>query len=266
MNEKRKLIFILSVILGVILFTSICVLINNQKSHKIVNNVKELYESSDINIIYIGRDDCGYCQMFTPVIDDLKEKFNIKYTYINTNKLVAPDFNKLIKLLNIDESKFGTPYISITQNNKVIGEQIGYTDELSLFLKFQELNIIDKETKNPYLVSDDNKVISSFNEILNSSEKKLVYIGRDNCTYCQKIDPIIKEIKNEYNLDYYYINTNDITNLELGTILYKLNKGTTQFGTPYFAVVQNGKKIAELPGYAEKDQLLKFFKENGLVS
>ena len=59
--------------------------------------------------------------------------------------------------------------------------------------------------------------------------------------------------------------TDEIASEELAAILEKLGKTSSKFGTPYLAVVQNGEKTGEQPGYIEKEELIEFFKKNGLV-
>ena len=144
-------------------------------------------------------------------------------------------------------------------------DQNGYTDEVGLFELLQEAGIIDKDETNPYVASDVNEVVKSFIEVFNSSSKRLVYIGRPTCTFCQKLSPILEEVTKEYNIDYYYINTDEIQSNELAAILLKLGRKTSTFGTPYLAIVQNGEKIGEQPGYVEKEGLIEFFEKNGLV-
>lgn len=266
MSEKKKLIIVITVILAIILTIILGEVISSKKSHDVRSQAFNLYNQADINIIYLGRPTCGYCQMFTPVIDSLDEKFNIDYTYVNTDNLKNKDLLAILDLFGVDVSTFGTPYLVITQNGKKIAEQSGYTDEVGLFTLFQEYGLINQDESNPYLASDDDEIVASFNEVLNGETRRLVYIGRPNCTFCQQLQPSIDELSETYNIDYYYINTNELTSMQLATILNKLGKKTSTFGTPYLAIVQNGEKIAEQPGYVEKDVLFKFLEDNGLIN
>lgn len=265
MNEKKKLTMVLSMIVAVVLTVVIGQIITNLKSHSIRKNVDKLYNGNEVSIIYLGRDNCGYCQLFNPIIKSVSEKYKLDYEYINTNKLTNKDLIKILDTLNVDTNNFGTPYIAIVQNGKKIVEQSGYVNESDLFMIFKEAKLIDESEQNPYIASDDNEVVKSFIDVLNSSSKKLVYIGRPTCTYCQKLSPILESVTKEYNIDYYYINTDEIESNELSAILYKLGKKSSSFGTPYLAIVQNGEKISENNGYIEQSDLIEFFKKNSLV-
>lgn len=265
MNEKKKLIMILTVIIVIVMTVLIALLVTILKSHSIRKNVENLYNGSEINILYLGRDNCSYCQLFSPIIESVSKKYQFDYHFVDTNKLTDKDLIKILNTLDVDINNFGTPYVAIVQNGKKISEQSGYANESDLFMVLQESGIIAQDEINPYVASDDDEVVKSFINILNSSTKKLVYIGRPTCTYCQKLTPILEEVSTEYNIDYYYVNTDEIESNELSAILYKLEKKSSTFGTPYLAVVQKGEKIGESSGYIEKEKLVDFIKEKGLV-
>lgn len=265
MNEKKKLIMILTVIIVIVMTVVIGLLVSILKSHSIRKNVENLYNGSEINILYLGRDNCSYCQLFSPIIESVSKKYQFDYHFVDTNKLTDKDLIKILNMLDVDTNKFGTPYVAIVQNGKKISEQSGYANESDLFMVLQESGIIAQDEINPYVARDDNEVVKDFINTLNSPTKKLVYIGRPTCTYCQKFSPILEGVSTEYSIDYYYINTDEINSNELSAILYKLGIKSSTFGTPYLAVVQNGDKIGENFGYIEKDKLVEFIKENGLV-
>lgn len=265
MNEKKKLVIVLTMIVAVVLTVIIGQFLSTQKSHSMRKDVDRLYNGDQISIIYIGRTTCGYCQLFTPVIDSLSEKYNFDYHFIDTDKLTNGDLIKVLNIVGANTEEFGTPYLVVAKGGKKIIEQNGYTDEAGLFSVLKSAGVIASDEVNPYVASDDNEVVKAFIDVLNSSSKRLVYIGRPTCTYCQKFSPILEEVSKEYNIDYYYVNTDEIASEELAAILEKLGKTSSKFGTPYLAVVQNGEKTGEQPGYIEKEDLIEFFKKNGLV-
>ena len=265
MNEKKRLIVVLAAVLAIILVIVIGQFINSNNSKKLVEEIESIYNRDDVNVIYIGRDDCSYCELFTPVINTLSKEFDFDYTYIDINNLTTKDLKNLVTMFNINTSEFGTPYVVVSKKGNVIGTQIGYTDELNLFGLLQSNNVISQDVENPYLLGDEDEAVASFNKVLNSEEKQLIYIGRPTCGYCQKLSPILEEVSDEYDFEYYYVNTDELVSNQFTTILYKLDNKLNDFGTPYLAVVQNGKKISELPGYVEKETLIEYLEENGII-
>lgn len=265
MNEKNKLVIFVIVVFLIIggVFLSGKLKISNSK--KIYEKIETLYTGSEINVIYFGKDDCSYCQRFTPVIDTLKEKYDFDYTYVNINKMENNDLINSISLLSLDANNFGTPTLAIVQNGNLIGVQNGYTDESSLFEVLQHYGVISKDIKNPYFADDSDPVVSDFNKQFNRKENTLIYIGRPTCGYCQKMDTLLEKIKTKNDLKYYYINSDEITAAQLGAILSKMGVLTSNFGTPYIAVVSNGEVIDEQFGYVEEDLFIKFLTENKII-
>ena len=102
MNEKKKLIMILTMVLAVVLTVIIGQFISTSKSHSIRKTVDSLYNSNETNIIYIGRKTCGYCQLFNPVIKSLSEKYQFDYHFIDTDKLTNKDLLKVLDIVGID--------------------------------------------------------------------------------------------------------------------------------------------------------------------
>lgn len=98
-----------------------------------------------------------------------------------------------------------------------------------------------------------------------SKESKLVYLGRPTCGYCTLLKPVLDRYSKQYKFDYEYINTDEVGTSRMETILDKFGKTSAEFGTPYVAIVKDGKKIAELNGYAAEDKLFQFLQENSFI-
>lgn len=71
-------------------------------------------------------------------------------------------------------------------------------------------------------------------------------------------------MKNRYNFDYIYLNIDEINSSTMSEILSYLN--LTEVGTPYLAVVGNGKLIATQNGYKDYDVTFNFLQKNGIIS
>ncbi|MDD3187500.1 MAG: thioredoxin family protein [Bacilli bacterium] len=88
---------------------------------------------------------------------------------------------------------------------------------------------------------NQSKKLETFNQYFNSSEPKLIYFARDTCYYCNLLAPARQEILDNNNVDYYYVDTDNISEALLNQMLDKL--GITSFGTPTLAIVQNGEVV-----------------------
>lgn len=117
-----------------------------------------------------------------------------------------------------------------------------------------------------YNTMQGEKIVKSVNELLESNEIELVFLGRPTCSYCVMIQPSMDNLSKKYNFEYTYVNIDKLSTSQFNKIANKLDIETTNFGTPYLAIVKNGKKVAEQPGYLDEDELFSFFQTNGLIA
>lgn len=105
------------------------------------------------------------------------------------------------------------------------------------------------------------KNVEKVEEILQQESKQIIVLGKDNCLYCQMFIPLLDYMKEEYNFDYTYINTNKITKKALINILDKLKIDADDFGTPHLTLTENGNVIDEIAGYVDEKELLAFLQK-----
>lgn len=106
------------------------------------------------------------------------------------------------------------------------------------------------------LISIDNKnkkQLEKFDNYFESETEKLIYIARDDCYYCQLLETARKEVLKNNKIDYYYVNTNKITNSVLNKMLDKLGISQNEFGTPTLAVVKD-KTVVKIQSGIFSDQ------------
>ena len=107
------------------------------------------------------------------------------------------------------------------------------------------------------------EMYNQFETAYNGSENKLVYIGSETCGYCQLLNPSLTDMKERYDFDYIYIDAAKINSSYMSKILEKLN--LTSIGTPYLAIVSNGKIVDTQNGYADYDVTFEFLQENEVI-
>lgn len=108
------------------------------------------------------------------------------------------------------------------------------------------------------------KLYEQFENAFNGNDKTLVYIGKTGCSWCGLMDPSIKEMKDRYHFDYLYVNLKELGNNYTSQMIKKL--GLEKIGTPYLAVVQNGKVVDAQSGYVDYDKLFEFAQKNEIIS
>lgn len=144
---KKETIITLTIAVIVLIGTFFLSSIYDKKKEKISNEIltkyNELYNSEDLSIIYIGRDGCGFCESYTPIIKEVTEEKKLTYYYVNLSKLTTKDKDRLYNSHELFKDKnFGTPTTIIASNGKVITYHIGYMEKDDLIKFFKEVKVI----------------------------------------------------------------------------------------------------------------------------
>lgn len=107
-----------------------------------INETKfmELANSKDKQITYFGREGCGFCIQFIPVMNEAIEKLGIKMNYVDISENVDSSteaYTKMTTMINDyytknmpdDKITYGmTPMIIVTQKGKIIEQFIGASE------------------------------------------------------------------------------------------------------------------------------------------
>ena len=91
-----------------------------------------------------------------------------------------------------------------------------------------------------------------------------IYIMRDDCSYC-KLNKSNMDLISEYGLNYYNVNTNELTSDDLNQIINMLGIDPNNFGTPDFYIVGNGVVMDKLSGLSIFPELFKLVKKYELI-
>ena len=145
MNENKKMLIMVVVMAAIIAIIPLTALITNIKSKNLLEKASEYVKEEGYKLLYIGRDNCSYCVLFEPEIELVSEEGDIEYLYVNTNKLKSEDLSKLLENLEIDEADFGTPYLVVSKDGKIVNQKAGYMPEDHLFEYLKENGVIEEE-------------------------------------------------------------------------------------------------------------------------
>jgi len=178
MNGKWKTL-LLSIIICIV--GGVIGLLGQQFFHhiKFKSMYNDLFIEDRKQVIFLGRPTCGYCNLLKPIMDETTNKYDIDYLYINTDWLKEKELDKILEALDIRKKTFTTPRILITEDNKVINQNIGYIDDIELFHFLKNNSLIDKEElfENPYpnIERINSKALFSLYE---NDEQVYVIVGR----------------------------------------------------------------------------------------
>lgn len=109
---------------------------------------------------------------------------------------------------------------------------------------------------------ESNEIIQEFNKNYNSKQRKIIYYASSSCGYCELQKPILETIAEDYDLEYYSIDSNLLSNSQRKEILEKLG---IEHATPTTVIVENGKVIKTKVGYTDGRELVKFLQETEIL-
>ena len=109
---------------------------------------------------------------------------------------------------------------------------------------------------------ESSEIMKGFNKNYNSKDRKVIYYASSTCSYCELQKPILETVAEDYDIEYYSIDSNELSKSQREEVLEKLG---IEHATPTTVIVENGKVVATNVGYVDGGNLVKFFKENEIV-
>nr|MBP3258556.1 hypothetical protein [Bacilli bacterium] len=264
-SENKRMYTIFGVLALIIILIIIGVISKNVKSTNIAKKVESLLNSSEAKAIYIMRDGCTYCELNESNMNSIVKEYNFEYYNIDTNDLSEKDLNKIISTLKIDETNFGTPYLVAVKDGEVIGSLNGMKSYKVLFDFLKENELIDKDSK-LYL---NYPTLSEYKKLIKSGEKEVFILATSTCKFCLAEHPVLIDIAKETGakINYLYLDYMFNSQEEYDEFMSSLKwfEDNTDWGTPTTLIVKNKEVRNYLSGYREKDEVISYYKENGII-
>lgn len=228
------------------------------------------YDDLD-GVVYIGREGCGFCQLFVPGLNYLSQKYNFKYEYIDTDKITDEDLEKLLDKMGIDIKEFGTPTFGLFDNGKIVSYHIGFVPEEQLFDYLQENGVINE---NETFISEYSNLnfidINDYKKIVESGKKSLVVLAQHTCSACMSAKGYINELAKEKNVEINYFNLEFNTEDEYN-YFYESNNfikekiDDSSLSTPTYLVIEGKNVNASLIGIESGKEGLADFIDKYLI-
>ena len=245
--------------------------VSSAESEEIMDDFYKYFNNKKVKIIYYASSQCGYCELQTPIMEQIDKDYDIDYLYIDSTKLTSSDKKKMLKELDIEHA---TPTTVVVKNGKVLGTQIGYADggEMVEFLK--ENKVLDKDAV--YTPESNLTFINydEYNKILKEEGKHIITIGQTGCSHCIATKPVLNAIAKEYEITINYLNITEMTQSEKESFTNSLSEigydeeefvSSGNFGTPLTLIVENGKVASYVSGERPTAQFIKAFKKANVI-
>lgn len=257
MNEKKKLWIMVGVVVGLIIFTVAIYFVGNLETGKVLKDIDQKINLEETQVFYLARSTCHYCILLEPVTETLKQEYQLTYNHINTDKFSTSQLKKILDKFGVDSKTFGTPYIAITKNGKVVDQLNGYADENVVFELFQKNGLIPESATLAFQYIDYN----TFQTIWNNGERRLIMIGETGEKSVQTRNTL-KPLIQTYHLDIAYMDIAE-TGTNYNTFLTSISHTTPTY--PILMVVENGTILSET-NQTTVAAYETFLRENGYIN
>ena len=98
---------------------------------KTKNEFDKIKKSKNYSIVVVISNNCHYCEIFNPILEDVIQEYNVNIYYLNID-------SNFYNSVDLDTSVYATPTIVIYKNGKVINNIMGYKEKNDL------INILKK--------------------------------------------------------------------------------------------------------------------------
>ncbi len=260
MNESKKILIVVGVVVFAVLGIFGFALAEGKASEELYNEFENAFNSDKNTLVYLGSSTCGYCQLLNPSLEDMKERYEFDYVYIDASEINSSYLNKILKELEI--SSLGTPYLAVVSNGKVVDTQNGYSDYDVTFEFLQENEIIDKDAELllNYIGYDE------YEKLLNGNENSVVVVGQSTCGYCVQAKIILNKIAEEKDVEINYLNISYLKEEEGEKFESSLDYfEDEQWGTPLMLIVKDGELVDIIEQLVTEDEYIEFLEENEVL-
>ncbi len=127
-----------------------------------------------------------------------------------------------------------------------------------------------ESTVSGYDTSAFNAIKPADIESLSKNNTIVVWIGYQQCQFCQAYAPLLAQVTEEYGITANYIDITTITEDELNVVMSLTGKGDWEefaasfSGTPFTLIIKNNKVVGGINGYVEASQIADAFDDAGL--
>jgi len=282
MSKEKKKSIIFTVILAILAIALIVAFvianlkqsgeIIDEETKEIMEKFDEYYNSEKRTVIYYASTGCSWCEIQTPILENIAKDYDIDYYYIDSSKFPSKQRNDVLEKLGI---KHSTPNTFIVEKGKVIDIAEGYTEGDELVEFFKENDMVSKDAEynqEKHITKID---YEQYYNLISSEGTHIIVIGQTTCPHCISFKPAINSVAKDYNITMNYLNLQKLTKEEssdffesLKTIEYKdeefVNNGSV--GTPLTLIVENGKVKSYISGERTTSQLVRELKKIGIIS
>ena len=142
-------------------------------------------------------------------------------------------------------------------------DKVNYSDDpqVIILLAKEEAEEVKENEKKDFIEIDVNEYLN----IYEGTEKTLVLLARPTCKYCQIAMPILQNIAYNYNLNIYYLNTDNFQEDDAERFVKSNDAFNEGFGTPTLLLVSDSKINDMVDSLVDTRRYMEFLKRNKYI-
>lgn len=235
MNKYLKIAIVAVIIIGVFVFS---LLVSGKQPVTVISYDDYNKISSDEGFVYYGsKEDIG-------TLREIAKSADIEIGLLDSEES---------KTEKLDEGK-----LYQYEDGKLVFKSSAKIDSYKLTEELMHEDIIDKT----YLTI----TLDDYMKIIKSKGYNFMFIGSEQCGYCQEFKKSITESLegNDYNV--YYLDISTLNEDEIKELTATDNYfSENEWGTPLNLLYKNGKRVDVLNGYVDSNELVQFLKKNKVI-
>lgn len=260
MSESKKMLVIVGMVIFLILGSVGFVYAGSQDSKEVYEQFTTNFNGQENTLVYLGSSTCGYCSLLNPSLQDMADRYEFDYMYIDINEMSSSYLRKVINDLGL--TSVGTPYLAIVANGEVVDTQNGYDDYNVVFEFLQDNEIIAEDAELALNYID----YETYEDLLASDDKEVIVVGQTTCGYCVQAKVILNDVATEHEVEINYIDYAKLDTDEQESFVESLEYfQEEEWGTPIMMIVQNGEIVDMIEQLVTEDEYVEFLEENEVI-
>lgn len=260
MSESKKMLVIVGMVIFLILGSVGFVYAGSQDSKEVYEQFTTNFNGQENTLVYLGSSTCGYCSLLNPSLQDMADRYEFDYMYIDINEMSSSYLRKVINDLGL--TSVGTPYLAIVANGEVVDTQNGYDDYNVVFEFLQDNEIIAEDAELALNYID----YETYEDLLASDDKEVIVVGQTTCGYCVQAKVILNDVATEHEVEINYIDYAKLDTDEQESFIESLEYfQEEEWGTPIMMIVQDGEIVDMIEQLETEDEYVEFLEENEVI-
>ena len=226
---------------------------------KVVDNYEKSLLSDDALVIYMANNKNSSNEKHQKDISEFCKEYEINYTFIEGYYLTD---NQKLKLLNkLNYSEIHDELLIIVDERQVLKVTETVPNSKSEYFEIiSNYGIIDERSAKEF----DRVSIKEFKTLISSKDKNVILIENNDCSYCEKLKPIVGKIALKNNFKVYSIVLNDNKDSIEGK-LKELGYEEEKIVPPLVIITEDNHLLDYIIGLSDKNIYIDKFIELGII-